>query len=113
MTMASFINLDGFQYDTSHNVILNWLDSIIILSYLEFSELSKYVTNWIDKTDSILGFDYTAIADDLNLLKSSAVLRYLPCGDGYDEALAVVGNKDFLEENVNKFLSKIDNISII
>lgn len=106
--LVSLVSLNGFNYDASEAVILNWVFSLIILSTMDIDILSGYIEGWLAKGDNgVLVYNYDAIAKDLISLDSTVVLRYFPADNGRCEMLVVVGNRDFIEENVEDCINLI------
>ena len=99
--LVSLVNLDGFSYDSSESIILNWIFGLVILTTLDISVLNEHIKGWVSKKDrSVLAFNYSAIAKDLSSLDKVAILRYFPADNGRNEMLVVVGNKDFVDEKI-------------
>lgn len=99
--LVSLVNLDGFNYDVSEALVLNWVFSLIILSTVSIDTLSKHIEGWLAKGDnSVLPYDYEVIAKDLASLDSTVVLRYFPADNGRPEMLVVVGDREFIEGNI-------------
>lgn len=94
--LASLVNLNGFGFDTSEMIILNWGYSLVILSAIDIDTLYGYVDGWIDKRQKAwFPFNYDAIAHDLLSLDKTIVTRYFFADNGHNECLVIVGNENF------------------
>jgi hypothetical protein len=106
--LVSLVNLNGFNYDASEVVVLNWIFSLVILSTMDIDALSSHVKGWLSKGDKgVLVYNYDAVAKDLISLDSTVALRYFPADNDRCEMLVVVGNRDFIEENVEVCINSI------
>ncbi len=105
--LASLVDLDGFNYDEPTGYVLSWLVGIILLTDINIDTMNSFVEEWLMKSDSILPFDYEAIAKGLVKLPTTAVLRYFAADNGRIETLAVVGNKEFVDGRIEKCIRSI------
>lgn len=106
--LVSLVNLDGFNYDTSEEVVLNWMFSLIILSTMDISFLYEYIKEWLAKGDNCASvYNYDAVAHNLNSLDSTAVLRYFPADNNGCEMLVVVGKRDFIGTSIEDCINSI------
>lgn len=106
--LVSLINLDGFNYGVSETLVLNWLFSLIILSEIDMDVLRNHVEEWVAKGESgVLAYDYDAVAKSLVELESTVVLRYFPADNGRSEMLVVVGNRRFIDKNVESCITGV------
>lgn len=106
--IVSLVDLEEFKYDSSENLILNWMFSFVIVSKSDLTVLSEYVESWVEKDPKmLLPFNYSVIAQDLLKLRGTTILRYFPADNNRSEALVFVGNKENFNSDV------IDRISAI
>jgi len=106
--LVSLVNLDEFNYDASEVVVLNWIYSLMILSTTDIDVLSGYIEGWLAKGDNgVLAYNYDAVAENLISLSSTVAMRYFPADNGRCEMLVVVGNKKFIEDNVESCINSI------
>jgi len=106
--LVSLVKLEGFNYDAAEAIVLNWVFSFILLTELGVEDLNSLVEGWVAKGgNSVLAFNYDAVAKDLLKLSTTSVLRYFPADNGRDETLVVVGNRVFVEERVQKCVRSI------
>lgn len=106
--IASLVDLKEFDYDISESLILNWMYSLIIITEYDLEFLSEYVKQWIEvKTNKILPFDYSIIAQDLLTLRTASILRYFPTDNNRNESLILVGNREHLNIDL---VNSIDNL---
>ncbi|WP_394390909.1 hypothetical protein [Shewanella woodyi] len=102
------VKLEDFNYDSAEAIVLNWVFSFILLTKLDVEDLNGLVEGWVAKGGkSVLAFNYDAVAKDLLELSTTSVLRYFPADNGRDETLVVVGNREFIEERVQKCVRSI------
>lgn len=106
--LISLINLEGFNYNASEAVVLNWIFSLIILSTVDIDVLSGHIEGWLAKDDNdVLSYNYSAVTKQLIPLNSTAVLRYFPSDNDRCEILVIVGNRNFIDENVEDCINSI------
>lgn len=106
--LVSLVDLNGFGYDASEAAVLNWMFSLVVLSTMDIDVLSGHIEGWLSKGDSgVLAFNYDAVAKSLISLDSTVILRYFPADNGRRETLVVVGNKNFIEENIDTCINSI------
>jgi hypothetical protein len=103
--IVSLVDLKGFSFDEGEGILLNWVFSLIVLSPLDIDALGDHVKEWIATgSESILAYDYSAVAKSLAFLDSVAALRYFPADNGRRETLLAVGNRSFVDKTVLKCL---------
>ena len=106
--LVSLVKLKDFNYDAAEAIVLNWVFSFILLTKLDVEDLNNLVEGWVAKGgNSVLAFNYDAVAKDLLALSTTSALRYFPADNGRDEILVVVGNREFVEERVQECVRSI------
>ena len=106
--LVSLVKLEDFNYDAAEAIVLNWVFSFILLTEIGVEDLNSLIEGWVAKGgNSVLAFNYDAVAKDLLKLSTTSVLRYFPADNGRDETLVVVGNRVFVEERVQKCVRSI------
>lgn len=101
--LVSIINLDGFSYNHSPGFVLNWNRSFIVLTELDVGSLSGYIKGWVMKDqNTVFGLLYNNVAKDLVKLGTTAALRYFPADNGRSEAIAILGNEEFVKARMEK-----------
>lgn len=99
--LYSLVNLDGLNYDKPEPLVLNWISSLILFTKMDIDFLNNYVGNWLSHgKEIILPFNHNALAQDLLLLNTTAIMHYFPADNGRNEILALVGNKSFINETL-------------
>lgn len=107
--LVSLVQLKEFNYDSAEAIVLNWVFSFILLTNLDVKSFVGLIEGWVAKGEnSVLAFDYDAVAKDLSDLGTTSVLRYFPADNSRGEALVVVGNRKFVEDKVQNCIRCID-----
>lgn len=107
--LVSLVNLDGFNYNDSETLVLSWLFSVIILTSTDIDTLNGYVAGWLSKkaSNTVLAFNYEALAKDLLMLDTTVAMRYFPADNGRSEMLVAVGNREFVSGSVETCIDSI------
>lgn len=106
--LVSLVKLEDFNFDSAEVIVLSWVFSFILLTKLNVEIISGLVDSWVAKDHkSVLAFNYDAIAKDLSRLSTTSVLRYFPADNGRNETIVVAGNREFVENNVQKCVRSI------
>lgn len=106
--LVAVVDLQNFSYASSDNFLLSWTNSFLFLSEKNLLEISEYAKKWIDYDQvSILPFNFRLMAKDLRDLDSSAILRYFPADNGHNEMIAIVGDGNFIESDIEECLESM------
>lgn len=108
--LVGIVDLSGFNYDSCEQALLNWTSSFIILSNKKIIDMTKYIDTFISEDqESFIPFNFKSIANAINKLGETSVVRYFPADNGRHEVLALAETKDFdsnLLKNFNEIINK-------
>jgi hypothetical protein len=99
------VSLAGFDYSKEDQMLLNFGYSMLILSRQSLDDIYPVVRHWLaNESNSLLGFNYDAVVNDLLKFGDTAVMRYFPADNGRHEMLVVIGNEHFLNAEIQACL---------
>jgi hypothetical protein len=103
------VSLAGFDYNEENQMLLNFGYGILILSKQGIDYIYTIAKNWLANKSYGLGFNYHAVIDDLVKNHDTAVMRYFPADNGWNEMLAVIGNEHFVSVEIQACLESLNN----
>lgn len=95
--LIATIDLADYPFPVKHGYILSWAYGVFVFSTLSLPEVHAIAEGWLRQEESIFSFDYEAVAEDLQEMPTTAVMRYFAADNGDDERIIIVGNQEFLD----------------
>ena len=100
--LMSVVDLGGFHFDSDANILMNFVDSIIIVADFDIDWVASRCRRWVPRSRSIsFLFDHDKMAEDVARFENIAFVRYFSGDNAYDEELVAIGNSNFVDTYVS------------